>query len=192
MHYQDARHAFACCSAPATTGSFRSHADAFTMTLRLRRKSIISDDAFRALRYVFDRLNEQFACQFPIPMTRTELEAENAYLRAALKQAGIDMDDAGTRQASFENRYRAFIESAVDWAIIVTDLEGRDHVGQIAGRFRASRRDGADVGRGAALGSGPYAARIRKLVKASCTKHPLRQRRNLRRYPPRCAQLRRG
>lgn len=80
-------------------------------------------------------------------MTKAELEAENARLRAALMDAGIDPDRVADRQAqrrlqsssspsvdrpenteaalaSREARRRAVFESAVDFAIIVTDPRG--------------------------------------------------------------------
>ena len=80
-------------------------------------------------------------------MTKAELEAENARLRAALMEAGIDPDPVADRQEqqrlqSFSNpsvsrpknnkaalvsreaRQRAVFESAVDFAIIVTDPWG--------------------------------------------------------------------
>src|SRR5471032_1466635 len=80
-------------------------------------------------------------------MTKADLEAENARLRAALMEAGIDPDGVADRQVrqrpqSFSNlsssrpnnneaalvsreaRHRAVFESAVDFAIIVTDPRG--------------------------------------------------------------------
>ncbi|AMM14831.1 hybrid sensor histidine kinase/response regulator [Burkholderia sp. PAMC 28687] len=83
----------------------------------------------------------------PDSMTRAELEAENARLRAALMEAGIDPDHVADRQvqrnpqpflntslsqskideaalASREARHRAVFESAADFAIIVTDPRG--------------------------------------------------------------------
>lgn len=100
----------------------------------------------------FSRLNqtEQMSDaegRIVISMTKADLEAENARLRAKLTEAGIDPDDVEDRQMernppSFSNksrsrpknselafakraaRQRAVFESAVDFAIIVTDPQG--------------------------------------------------------------------